>query len=184
MAHMGIVITKESWAVLREEPLYSARFIDREGSAEIALAVRVEELDWFLEAHPPLSLTLTTWRSPQGTWVVALAYQLHPTCGEAKAGVFYLNPRQAADAQILRKLPQQESLYVIFLSADCSEHYTTGVVQPPQELTHWQQLIENMNQTLTRKQLAEDHDPDFEAARQDFQAGYSVQDLLAGLHRE
>src|SRR5437867_722557 len=64
MAHMGIVISKESWAVLREEPLYSARFIDREGAEELALVVRVEELDSFLEAHPPLPLALTAWRSP------------------------------------------------------------------------------------------------------------------------
>ena len=184
MAHMGIIIAKESWAVLREEPLYSARFIDREGTEEIALVVRVEELDSFLEAHLPLTLTLTAWRSPQSTWVVALAYQLHPTFGEAKAGVFYLNPRQAADAEILRKLPQQESLCVIFLSVDCSEHYTVGVVQPPQELAHWQQLIENINQTLAGEQPAEDYDPAFEAARQEFQARYSVPDLLAGLHRE
>jgi len=184
MAHMGIVISKESWAVLREEPLYSARFIDREGAEELALVVRVEELDSFLEAHPPLTLALTAWRSPQGTWVVALAYQLHPTFGEAKAGVFYLNPRQAADAEILRKLPRQESLCVIFLSADCSEHYTVGVAQPPQELAHWQQLIDNITQTLAGEQPAEDYDPAFEAARQEFQACYSVQDLLAGLYKE
>src|SRR5438128_4510379 len=92
MAHMGIVISKESWAVLREEPLYSARFIDREGAEELALVVRVEELDSFLEAHPPLPLALTAWRSPQGTWVVALAYQLHPTFGEAKARGFLPQP--------------------------------------------------------------------------------------------
>ena len=184
MAHMGIVISKESWAVLREEPLYSARFIDREGAEELALVVRVEELDSFLEAHPPLPLALTAWRSPQGTWVVALAYQLHPTFGEAKAGVFYLNPRQAADAEILRKLPRQESLCVIFLSADCSEHYTVGVAQPPQELAHWQQLMKDISQTLTGEMLADDEDPDFEAARQEFQACYSVQDLLAGLYKE
>ena len=179
MVHMGIVIAKESWAMLQEEPLYSARFIDREGSEEMALVVRVEELDWFLEAPPPLTLNLTAWRSPQGTWVVALAYQLHPTFGETKGGIFYLNPRQAADAEILRKLPRQETLYVIFLSADGSEHYTVGIAQPPQALTHWQQLIANMSLTLAGGKLAGDVDPDFETARQDFQVRYSVQDLLS-----
>ncbi len=59
MEHTGIVIGKESWAVLREEPLYSARFIDREGTEELAVIVRVEAIDWFFEVQPLLTLDLT-----------------------------------------------------------------------------------------------------------------------------
>ncbi|MBI3302955.1 MAG: hypothetical protein HYZ72_12895 [Deltaproteobacteria bacterium] len=171
MAHTGIMIGKESWAVLRDEPLYSARFIDREGTEEIAVVVRVEELDWFLDAYPPFTIDLAPWRNSQGTWVIAIAYQLHPTFGDVKGGIFYLNPRQAADAEILRKLLRQETLSVIFLSEDCSEHYTVGIAQPPQELARWRQLIDDMNRTLIGAQLANDYDPDFEAALQEFQSG-------------
>ena len=39
-------------------------------------------------------------------------------------------------------------------------------------------------QTLAGEQPAEDYDPAFEAARQEFQARYRVPDLLAGLYRE
>ena len=171
MAHTGIMIDKESWAVLRDEPLYSARFIDREESDEIAVVVRVEALDWFLEAHPPLTLDLATWCSCQGTWVVTLAYQLHPVFGGAKSGVFYLNPRQAADAEILRKLLRQEGLSVIFLSEDGNEHYTVEVVQDPQELERWRQLVANMSHALAGAQPVDGYDPDFEAALQEFQLG-------------
>jgi len=184
MVHTGISIDKESWAVLREEPLYSARFIDREGSEELALVTRVEELDAFLEASPPLTLNLTTWCSPQGTWVVALAYCLNPTWGGAKGGVFYLNPRQTADAEILQKFVRQESVPVIFLSADVSEHLTVGSVQPPQELAHWQQRIDKLHHALAGELFTGDYDPDFALAQQDFQARYRLHDLLAGVQQD
>ena len=126
MVQTGIVINKESWAVLRDEPLYSARFIDRENTEELALVVRVEILDFFLDTALPLALDLTTWRSSQGIWVVVVSYRLHPTFGNTQAGMFYLNPYHPAEAELLRKLLQRGTLSVIFLSADCQEHYTTG----------------------------------------------------------
>jgi len=164
MAHTGIVIGKESWAVLRDEPLYSARFIDREGTEELAVVVRVEALDWFMEVYPPLTLNLTTWCSPQGTWVVAIAYQLRPTFGGAKGGIFYLNPRQTADAEILRKLLQQEGLPMILLSEDCTEHYTVKIVQDPQELKRWRELVEEMSRALAKEVAPGESDQDFALA--------------------
>ena len=164
MTHTGIVIGKESWTVLRDEPLYSARFIDREGTEEIAVVVRVEALDWFMEVYPPLTLNLTTLCSTQGTWVVAIAYQLRPTFSGAKGGIFYLNPRQTADAEILRKLLQQDGLPAIFLSEDCTEHYTVKIVQDPQELNRWRELTDTMSQALAREVPTNDVDQDFALA--------------------
>jgi hypothetical protein len=169
MVHTGIVIGKESWAVLREEPLYSARFIDREGTEEIAVVARVQALDWFLEVQSPLTLGLTTWCSAQGTWVVAVAYQLRPAFGGAKGGIFYLNPRQALDAEILRKLLRQESLSAILLSEDCQEHYTVAIAQDPQELERWRGLVADVNRALTGTRPIDGADPDFEAAVEEFQ---------------
>lgn len=170
MAQTGIVINKESWAVLREEPLYSARFIDREGTEELALVIRVEVLDFFLDASLPLALDLTTWQSPQEIWVVAISYRLHPTFGSTQTGVFYLNPRQLADAELLRKLLQQETLSVIFLSADCEEHYTVGVVLDPQALGGWRQQLDEINQVKGRKTFTDEVDADFELAMRELQA--------------
>ena len=59
MQQTGVVINRESWLLLMEEPLYSVRFIDREGTQELAIVSRVEDLDWFLEAAVPLTLALT-----------------------------------------------------------------------------------------------------------------------------
>jgi hypothetical protein len=170
MVQTGVVINKESWLVLQEEPLYSARFIDREGSDELAIVMRVEELEWFVGAQPPLTLELTTWCSAHGVWVVIVTYDLRPTFGEAQGGRFFLNPRQAADATILRKFLRQETLAAIFLSEDCTAHYTVGVMLAGQDLRRWQQFIEDMNRTLDGDKLSDDLDGDFLVALQELQS--------------
>ena len=160
----GVSINKESWALLREEPLYSARFIDREGTEELALVVRVEVLDFFFDLHPPLTLTLDTWKSSQGVWVVLVTYQLPSPVGPPQAGVFYLNPRHAADREILRKLSQREALSAIFLNEDCQEHYTVSIVFDPQIFTQWQAQLKAIAQEVQHPLLTGDTDPPFEAA--------------------
>ena len=45
MEKTGVVINRDSWLLLQDEPFYSARFIDRDGTDELALVVRVEELE-------------------------------------------------------------------------------------------------------------------------------------------
>jgi hypothetical protein len=144
--------------------LYSARFIDRSGTDELALVVRVETLDWFIDRHPPLVLDLASWRSPHGVWVVIVSYQLLPSFGEAKGGSFYLNPRQELEAELLHKLMQQESLPVIFLSEDCASHYTIKVMLDPQALMAWRRQVEEIKQELKDRPTIEEHDLEFAAA--------------------
>jgi hypothetical protein len=174
------VINRDSWLLLQDEPFYSARFIDRDGTDELALVVRVEELEWFVESGFPLSLSFTVWQSPQGTWLAAIAYQLYPTFGEMKLGVFFLNPRQQEGTAILDKLPRQERLAVIFLSADCNTHYTTTLPQDIDERSQWQQRISLINTTVSANRLDGQKDTDFETAVAEFQDRYSLQDILAG----
>ena len=169
MAQTGIVINKESWSVLREEPLYSPRFIDRSGTDELALVVRVEVIDSFLDAHLPLTIDLSTWQSSQGTWVVIVTYQLHPTFGPSTGGTFYLNSQQNADAEILRKLLRQEGLFLIFLNEDCTEHYTTSLFFDPQVLTRWGQQVGEIKEALGDTMLRDEHDKEFERAVRELQ---------------
>ena len=180
MEKTGVVINRESWLLLQDEPFYSARFIDRDGTDELALVVRVEELEWFVESGFPLSLSFAVWQSPQSVWLAAIAYQLYPTFGEMKLGLFFFNPRQHADAAILNKLPRQEKFAAIFLSADCTTHYTTTLPQDVEERTQWQDWITHMNQAVSEEKLDGERDPDFEAAVDEFQTHYDVQDILAG----
>jgi hypothetical protein len=167
----GVSINKESWALLREEPLYSARFIDREGTEELALVVRVEVLDFFFDQHPPLSLALNAWQSSQGAWVVLATYHLPSPVGPPQVGVFYLNPRQTADSEILRKISQRDTFSVIFLSEDCQEHYTVSIPHDPQTFAQWQSQFQAIVQEVQGSLLSEGADAKFEAAIQELEEG-------------
>ena len=178
MEKTGLVIGRDSWLVLQDEPLYSARFIDRDGTDELAMVVRVEELEWFVESGFPLAVSLCTWQSSQNVWLAAIAYQLYPSFGETKAGVFFLNPGRAADAALLDKLPHQERLAVIFLSADCTTHYTTTLPQDDDQRAEWRDRIVHMKRAVS--DVTEDRDGAFETALAEFQDRYSLQDILLG----
>ena len=179
MQPTGVVINRESWLLLMEEPLYSVRFIDREGSQELAVVSRVEDLDWFIEAPLPLTLSLSTWQSPEQVWVVAIGYQLHPTFGGSKGGVFYLNPRQASDAALLHKLIQQDKLTLILLSEDTQLHYTLSVPLSPPQLARWQAVVARLGLPAADALLDTEEDPAFNRALQAFQAQYGPGDILA-----
>ena len=178
MQPTGVVINRESWLLLMEEPLYSVRFIDREGTQEMAVVSRVEDLDWFIDAPLPLSLSLCTWQSPKGIWVVAIGYQLHPTFGGSKGGVFYLNPRQANDVAILRKLVRREKLTVILLSEDTELHYTVSVPLSPSQLERWRAAVARLGPPAADALLDTEEDPTFNQALQAFQAQYGPDDVF------
>lgn len=169
----GVSINKESWALIREEPLYSARFIDREGTNELALVIRVEVLDFFFDMQPPLTLDVSTWQSSQGVWVVLATYELPSPVGPPQAGVFYFNPWQTADSEILQKISQRDTLSVIFLSEDCQEHYTVSIVHDPQTFVQWQSQIQEIAQGTHGPLLSYGIDAAFEAALQELEEGSS-----------
>lgn len=169
MAQTGIVINKESWSLLREEPLYCPRFIDRAGTDELALVVRVELIDFFLDAQLPLTIDLSTWQNSQGIWVVIVTYQLYPTFGPGTGGMFYLNPRHETDSEILRKFLRQEALSIVFLNEDCAEHYTTRLFFDPQAMARWWQQVGEMKVALGEVTFRDVEDEEFEQAVQELQ---------------
>jgi len=164
MQTTGISIDKESWMLLREEPLYLARFIDRIGTDELVLVARVTSLEEFLDVYPTALLDMRSWRSSRGVWVVVVSYQLRPSLGGTKGGSFYLNPRQAAEARLLDKLVGQEALPVILLSEDCDSHYTSKVVLDPQALMTWRQKLEEIQQDQKSQPAFVEHDEEFASA--------------------
>ena len=139
---------------------------------------RVEDLDWFIEAPLPLTLRLSTWQSPEQIWVVAIGYQLHPTFGGSKGGVFYLNPRQASDAALLHKLVRQDKLTVILLSDDTELHYTVSVPLSPPQLERWQAAVARLGLPAAGALSDAEEDPAFDRALQAFQEQYGPDDVL------
>ena len=164
METTGISIDRESWMLLREEPLYSARFIDRAGTDELVLVARVASLEEFLDAYPPVLLDMTSWRSSRGVWVVVVSYQLRLSFGGTKGGSFYLDPRQETEARLLGKLMQQDALPIIFLSEDCDSHYTSKAIFDPQVVMTWRQQLEEIQREQKGRPVLAEHDEEFAAA--------------------
>ena len=128
----------------------------------------------------PLAVSLCTWRSSRGVWLAAVAYQLSPSFGEARAGVFFLNPRRTEDVALLDKLPRQERLAAIFLSADCETHYTITLPQDDELRAGWRERVARITQVGPDTSPSDEPDPAFEDALDEFQAQYSPQDILLG----
>lgn len=169
MQPTGFSINKESWMLLRDEPLYSARFIDREETDELVLVVRVEMLEWFVGMQPAAVFELASWRSTGGTWVVTLSYQLRANFGVTQGGAFYLNPYNGAEAEMLRKLLLREALPIVFLSEDCETHYTVTVPFDAQVTESWRKQIEEIHCASDGQQIADDSDAAFAAAVRELQ---------------
>lgn len=174
----GVVIDKASWRLLTDEPLYSLRFIDREGTDELAAVVRVEDIDWFVGTPRPLSLGLVAWRAPQRIRVVAVGYRLHPGFGGDKGGVFHLDPRRAEDAALLRKLVARDTLTAIFLSAGTELHYTVPVPLAPDQLQDWRMAVSRLDAAETPE--AQSDEQTFDSACAEFDACYTLDDVLGG----
>jgi hypothetical protein len=100
-------------------------------------------------------------------WVSILSYQLRPNFGGSKGGTFYLNPLVNSEAELLRKLVQQEALPIIFLSEDCESHYTSRVLIDPQLLQVWRQQIDEVKSGLKGRPSVDGDDPEFAAAVQE-----------------
>lgn len=177
-AATGVVIDRASWRLLMDEPLYSLRFIDREGTDELAAVVRVEALDWFVGVPRPLSLGLVAWRAPQHVWVVGVGYRLHPGFGNETGGVFHLDPRRRDDAALLRKLAVQDTLTAIFLSRDTGLHYTVPVPLAPDQLHDWRAALARLDTAGTPDRV--DDGQTFAAACAAFDARYTLDDILSG----
>ena len=176
----GVVINRQSWLLLVDEPLYSLRFIDREGTQELAVVTRVEDLEWYIQAPLPLSLNLSVWQSRKGVWLVAIAYQLLPTFGTSKLGLFYLDPQDEADGTILTKLLRQDNLVTIFLSEDTELHYTASIPLAPQEIANWRTSLDRITNGKNKTRLVTPIENRFSEATQEFEETYSVEQVIQG----
>ena len=176
----GVVINRKSWLLLVDEPLYSLRFIDREGTQELAVVTRVEELDWYIQAPLPLSTNLSVWQSRKGIWLVAIAYQLLPTFGSSKLGLLYLDPKDKADGAVLTRLLRQDNLVTIFLSEDTKLHYTASIPLAPQELACWRTSLDRITDSKRKTLPYTPTEDGFSEAVREFEETYTVEQVIQG----
>ena len=79
----------------------------------------------------------------------------------------------------------EDNLALIFLSEDCSLHYTTALPLAPRQLEKWQKSLAVLNEESKGSLLCnqEDEDAEFATALHMFQEKYSLEDILTGRSR-
>ena len=176
---MRIDLPDSMRSVLRRAPVYTPALIGLEGSEELALAMRVENLAPFRRADLLITVRLVVWCSDQGTWVVVIAFRVVDDPRNPCEGDAYLNPRQAADHTLLHRLARQERFPLLFLSKDLLEAVGKQVSWSPQQRGEVAAVLASVERSLTGSLGAGKWDPDFERAKVEFQRRYTVADLLA-----
>ncbi len=81
-----------------------------------------------------------------------------------------LNPRRATDCEIIQRFSREKSIRFLFLSADLDDAVDVQIVWPLAQRSQVRRLIQTIDQTLTGEKFTAAFDPDFEQARQEFQA--------------
>jgi hypothetical protein len=154
---------------LLQAPPYTSTFLLVQEWREPVLVMRVEELSAFQQGQYRARVGFRTWQSDGGAWVVAVPFclEVRPQC--KITGMPCLNPRSAADYQVIRKFAQESSIRFLFLDKELAEATDAQIAWPPLQRAQARKLIELMDASLLGERLTSVFDPDFEQARQEFQ---------------
>jgi hypothetical protein len=166
---------------LRQAPLYTSTFLVVQEWEEPVLVMRVEDLSLFQQGEYRARIGFQTWQSQHGTWVIAVPFclEVHPSL--KVRGMPCLNPRSAADYEVMQKFSREKRIRFLFLSADLNDAADAQVPWPPAQRSQVRRLISVIDQTLTGEKLTSAFDPDFEQARQEFQTLLTTIDFLDGV---
>ena len=166
------------WMFLCKAPFYTPVFLSAPECQEPLLALRVEELQEFYQQFYRTTVRFTAWCGPYETWVFAFPFRIDVCQDFFLEGLPCLNPRNAADSEIIHKFAQHEIIHFLLLNADLSDSVATEVVWPKEQHRHVSQLLTEVDQTLLGDKLLSAFDPDFERAKREFQNLYTVEHLL------
>ncbi|HXG19000.1 MAG TPA: hypothetical protein VNN62_08000 [Methylomirabilota bacterium] len=166
------------WMFLSQAPFYTPVFLPAPECQEPLLAMRVEEIEWFSQQFYQTVVRFTAWCGPQETWVIAFPFRIGVRQDVWVEGAPCLNPRNAADAELIRKFTRHERIHLWLLNYDLSDFVVTELAWPAAQHHHVARLLTEIDQTLLGEKLTSPFDPDFEAAKREFQSLYTVERLL------
>ena len=118
---MKVELLEHFRSFLLRAPYYTSVFMTVREWSEPILVMRVEELSSFQKGEYRTRVGVRAWRDRQGTWVVAVPFQIHVAADFCVQGMPCLNPRHAVDYEVIQKLAKEECLRLLFLSADLEE---------------------------------------------------------------
>jgi hypothetical protein len=142
--------------------------------SEPILVMRVAELSLFQQGEFRIQVGFRAWRDRQGTWVVAVPFQIDVSPSLHIRGMPCLNPRQGVDYEVIGKFAQEECLRFIFLSADLTDADDAQIPWPTTQRAHVRQVLAKIDLTLTGEKFTSVFDPDFEQARRKLTASIAT----------
>lgn len=154
----------------------SPSVVELRGGSETALAMRVEEVFSYRRPLQPFVLNCIGYQATGGVWVVTLAFQLGTESERHVAGCVYLNPLCNEDAVSLRHLALQERVVFVFLNPSLSGGVSQERVWSMEE-RYGVRLLLSQTEREVSQQTA--NTPEFERAKAEFDARFSLSDLLA-----
>lgn len=180
---MKVELLEHFRSFLLRAPCYTSVFMTVREWSEPVLAMRVEELSSFQKGEYRTRVGVRAWRDRQGTWVVAVPFQIHITPSLCVQGMPCLNPRHVVDYEVIQKFASEEYLRFLFLSADLEEVDDVQVPWPVPQRAHVRHVLTKIDLTLTGEKLTSVFDPDFEQARRKLTASIATALRAAGEER-
>ncbi|MGE0682941.1 MAG: hypothetical protein AB7P69_18805 [Candidatus Binatia bacterium] len=159
---------------LSQSPFYTSTFITVREWNEPILMMRVAEISLFQQGEFRIQVGFRAWRDRQGTWVVAVPFQIDVSPSLHIQGAPCLNPRHRVDYEVIQKFAQEECLRFIFLSSDLMEADDAQIPWPTTQRAHVRHVLEKIDLTLTDEKLTSVFDPDFEQARRKLTASLAT----------
>lgn len=178
MAGARIAIPEPNRSLLLRMPLYTPVLLGLEGRNETGLVMRVDDLTTFRKPELPITIKLVAWRSGQGTWLICIVFRVVDNPQDPLEGDAYLNPRQTSDYEMLLRLSLQKTLPLIFLSPDLHDAVGKQISWRDAQREQVFRAVMVIQKDLRGGKLSGSFDPDFEEAKKEFQARFTVRELL------
>ena len=171
-------------AFLLRSPFYTSTFLTTQECQAPIIVMRVEELYLFEQKGYRARVGFRTWRNEQQTWIVAVPFCLELSPQLKVEGLLYLNPRRAADYAIVERFATEDYIRFLFLSSDLNDALSAKVHWSGAQREKVRQMVQVMDSAIVGEKLSSVFDPDFEQARQEFQALLSTLELQDGVRYE
>jgi hypothetical protein len=165
--------------MLLHQPVHTPLLISLEKRRETGLALRVTDLFSFRRADIPVAVRLLGYQGKEGVWAIVIVFRVAGGSTPHLEGKAYLNPRLVAEYRLLRYLTIQERFQLFFVSPSLKVAVGKEIAWLPQHRQEARMLLAQIDHWYSDKKREGEDDPDFEAAKTEFHACYSVHTLLA-----
>ncbi len=154
----------------------SPTLVELRGGSETALAMRVADIFSYRRPLQPFVLNCIGYQATGGVWIVTLAFQLGAESERRVAGRVYLNPLHNEEAVFLRHLALQERVVFVFLNPSLSGGVSQERAWSLEERYGVRLLLGQTERSVSQQPV---NTPEFERAKAEFDARFSLSDLLA-----